>query len=742
MKQMSVARGRPETSSTSRLRVHHRGLAPFVFFFFLSSLCFAAESPSPKNVLVLYSFTARDTFYSLEPLKSAIRSHVRAPVHFEVEYLESERFGIPGYRDSVSEVLHHSYQNDKFDLVIVAAYPALRFAIDYRDRLFPGVPIVFLDVVADRLKGQKLPQGVTGVTTVGDIPGTLDLAFRLFPHTKSVAVITGLSEFEKFWLSAVHKQFRPYADRLKLIDLAGFPPAELLRQVAALPPHTIVLFQLVPVAASQPVIGTYDILAAVSQRFPTFCIFDYCLDRGGIGGSYGLYDQQVPHIGDMAARLLAGEKPENIPVVQTSGARAKVDWRQLQKWNITESALPPGSVVLYRQPTVWERYKAPILFGIFLIVFQALLISGLLSERAKKRKSEASLRESEKRFRVMADTAPSLIWMCDKDGKVTYRSQKRVAFTGGSPESGLGGGWTTYVHPDDLKSVLETRSGALQSREGFSKEYRLRRHDGVYRWMFDIASPRFDATGLFSGFIGSAIDITDQKLATEALEKVSGRLLEAQEKERSRIARELHDDICQRLALLSLELEQVNETSNGSGGPSDTKMTDIRKHCADIASDVQALSHELHSSKLDYLGLVAAIRSFCKEFSKQQGVKIEFTHENVPVHLPRDISLCLFRVAQEALHNAVKHSGVSQFAVHLSYTADHLQLEVRDSGVGFTVGKAMKDAGLGLVSMRERIHLVNGALEIDSTPNQGTRLVARVPLVADVGAAAAAAARA
>jgi signal transduction histidine kinase len=154
------------------------------------------------------------------------------------------------------------------------------------------------------------------------------------------------------------------------------------------------------------------------------------------------------------------------------------------------------------------------------------------------------------------------------------------------------------------------------------------------------------------------------------------------------------------------------------------------------------LSHELHSSKLDYLGLVAAIRSFCKEFSKQQGVKIEFTHENVPVHLPRDISLCLFRVAQEALHNAVKHSGVSQFAVHLSYTADHLQLEVRDSGVGFTVGKAMKDAGLGLVSMRERIHLVNGALEIDSTPNQGTRLVARVPLVPDMDAAAAAAARA
>jgi PAS domain S-box-containing protein len=741
MKQTSVAGGAcPGDAGEQSLAVRW-WMAILIFFFFLGPLCFAAESPAGKNVLVLYSFTEPDTFYSLELLKSTVRSRVRAPVHFQVEYLESARFGIPGYRDSVSEVLRHSYDNDKFDLVLAGAYPALRFAIDYRDRLFPGVPIVFLEVVSQRVQGQKLPPGVTGVTIVVDIPGSLDLALRLLPETKSVAVITGTSEFERFWQAAVHKQFHRYENTLKLIDLAGLPTAELLRQVAALPPHTIVLFQLVPVAASQPVIGTFDILAAVSQRFPTFCIFDYCLDRGGMGGSFNLPNQQGVKAGELAARVLAGEKPENIPVVHTSGARAKVDWRQLRKWNVPESALPLGTIVLYRQPTVWELHKKLILVGIFLIVFQAMLIASLLWQRARKGKSEASLRESENRFRVMADTAPSLIWMCDRNGKITYQSERKVVFTGGTPESELGEGWTVHIHPDDLKSVLDATSHALQRQEGFSKEYRLRRQDGVYRWMFDVASTRFDANGSFAGFIGSAIDVTDQKLAQEALEKVGGRLIEAQERERSRIARELHDDICQRLALLSLELEQADGNSNGSGAQGNTQISDIRKHCADIATDVQALSHELHSSKLDYLGVVAAVRSFCQELSKQQSVDIEFTNDNVSSHLPREISVCLFRVAQEALHNAVKHSGVSRFAVHLWDTANEVQLEVRDSGTGFEVEEVTESAGLGLVSMKERTHLVNGTLSIESKPNGGTKIVARVPLLTDTGSAAATAGR-
>ena len=345
-------------------------------------------------------------------------------------------------------------------------------------------------------------------------------------------------------------------------------------------------------------------------------------------------------------------------------------------------------------------------------------------QRARKRKGETVLRESEERFRVMADTTPSLIWMCDQEGKITYLNDRRLAFTGRDPGVTYIETWTSYVHPDDLKKVLDAESQALRKHEPFSREYRLRRNDGIYRWMFDVASPRMNGDGSFAGFIGSAVDITDQKLAQEALENIGGRLIEAQEKERSRIARELHDDICQRLAMLSLELEQASEGANGSG----VRLMGIQQRYSQVAVDVQTLSHKLHSSQLQYLGIVAALRAFCQECSEQQSVNIDFSHENVPAQLPDDVSLCLFRIAQEALHNAVKHSGKMEFAVHIVGAKGQIELEVRDTGAGFDVNATAKGRGLGLVSMQERVHLVKGFLCLESKADFGTRVIARVPV--------------
>jgi len=331
----------------------------------------------------------------------------------------------------------------------------------------------------------------------------------------------------------------------------------------------------------------------------------------------------------------------------------------------------------------------------------------------------------------MADTTPSLVWMCDSRGRITYLNERRIKFTGRDPDAGYGDTWNAYVHPDDQKNALDEFSQALNDRKPFSREYRLRRSDGVYRWMFDAASPRVNGDGSFAGFIGSAHDVTDQKLAQQALEKVSGQLIEAQEKERSRIARELHDDICQRLALLSMELEQANRVSQQSPEAAKKNMEEIRSHCSEIAGDVQSLSHQLHSSKLEYLGAAAAIRGFCQEFSRQHEVIIEFTENDVPRPLPQDISLCLFRVTQEALHNAVKYSGVGKFAVELTARADEIQLIVRDAGTGFDVEQARKSSRLGLVSMQERVHLVHGNLSVESKPGTGTIVLAVVPLATE-----------
>ena len=229
------------------------------------------------------------------------------------------------------------------------------------------------------------------------------------------------------------------------------------------------------------------------------------------------------------------------------------------------------------------------------------------------------------------------------------------------------------------------------------------------------------------GAVVAFIDITERKLAEAALANVSRKLIEAQEQERTRIGRELHDDIGQRLALLAIELQQLHEDSL-SLPEVRSRMGELQKQISEIATDIQSLSHELHSAKLEYLGIAAAMRGFCKEFAEQQKVEIDFNAHDVPSPLSPEISLCLFRVLQEALHNSAKHSGVRHFEVRLWGTSDEIHLTVKDSGAGFDREAAKESRGLGLISMEERLKLLKGTLSIESQPKRGTTIHARVPL--------------
>jgi signal transduction histidine kinase len=208
-------------------------------------------------------------------------------------------------------------------------------------------------------------------------------------------------------------------------------------------------------------------------------------------------------------------------------------------------------------------------------------------------------------------------------------------------------------------------------------------------------------------------------------------LIEAQEQERSRIARELHDDIGQRLALLIIEVEQLQQNSGDLPAQFRSRMSKLKNQASEIAADIQSLSHELHSSKLQYLGIAAAIAGFCRDFGEQQNVDIDFNTHHLPSPLPSDISLCLFRVLQEALHNSAKHSGTRHFKVRLWGASDGIHLTVSDSGVGFDVKSAAKGRGLGLTSMQERVRLMNGTIMIDSKPMAGTSIHVSVPFTSE-----------
>ena len=363
---------------------------------------------------------------------------------------------------------------------------------------------------------------------------------------------------------------------------------------------------------------------------------------------------------------------------------------------------------------------------------------GVSIDITDRKTAEEALRESEDRFRLVANTAPVMIWMSGTDKLRTYFNTPWANFTGRSLESELGNGWAEGVHPDDLKNCFETYTKSFDRRENFQMEYRLRRYDGEYRWVLDMGVPRLNPNGSFAGYIGSCIDVSERKLAEEVLSNVSRGLIEAHEEERTRIARELHDHINQRLALLEIDLEHLEVSPPHSRAELTAHLHELRQRLSETASEIQAISHRLHSSKLEYLGIVAAAKSFCKELSVRNNVEINFTHDSALRDLPYEISLCLFRVLQEGLQNAVKHSGVRRFDVELRETPTDVELAVSDFGKGFELTAAMTDPGLGLVSMQERVRLVNGTISILSEPMRGTKILVRAPLRPAVEAARAA----
>jgi PAS domain S-box-containing protein len=708
-----------------------------VLFIVLAGACpgsAVGQGPAEKHVLLLFNDHTQDNDAYLDLFASSVRARVAARVTFFQDYVQfpQSSFGQQEYDaflDSRAETLRRRYARVKIDLVIAVAPPALLFSVKYKDRIFPGVPVVFTQV-GTRQFGDKTWPGITGVTVPVGLGETIDLALHLQPDTETVAVITAQ---DPFWVEATHAELLRYSGKVKEIFLFGPPSYELYQKVVALPPHSVVLFHLSPEPRGQPALAGMDLIDAVAARVPTYSAWSrLCLNHGCIGGAYENSTEETSHAAAIAARTLSGEKPDNIPVLHDSDVQVRVDWRALQHWHIPESALPKGSVVLFREPGLWERGRKYFLLGLSIILCQAVLIAGLVWQQAQRRKTEAELRRSEEKFSKSFRHGPLAITIVRAaDGRYVDVNETFEERTGWRRDEVIGRTpleINLWSDPNQrshfLKQVLT--DGGIRDLE-----IPFRRRDGQIRTSLG-SSELIEVSGE-SCILSVIADITERKIAEEALATLSGRLIETQEAERTRIARELHDDINQRLAMVAITLKTLKERVPASEVEIRGLIEDAGTGISDLEDDVQALSHRLHSSKLEYLGLEAAAESFCREISERQDVEIDFRCDGLPEALSDQLSLCLFRVLQEAVHNAVKYSGVGRFEVSLTRESSEIRLRVHDSGIGFEI--ANNGHGLGLTSMRERLKLVKGELVIDSKPRRGTTILARVPLDAELTSA-------
>ena len=716
-----------------------KSLLPIVLFLLLQSSAWA-QAQQVRRILIINEVGT--SYPGINIIDKGIRGSLQdSPYHLEfyTEYMDTMLFPDAADQKLFRDFYIRKYQSRQPDVIITVGSSPLQFMQEAHQKAFPGVPIVFCLPHGSVPGVPELDSSFTGVENDIAAVETIDAALRLLPDTKNVVVAGGTSTYDRKEQAVIKQQLKTFEGRLNIFYLTDLPMTVLLNRLRHLPEHTIVLLT----SFGRDTAGTHFVAGSESgpkivaaANAPVFSLIDIFLNHGEVGGDLSSLDQQGRVVGNLALRMITGEKPQDAPRVKQVTSYM-FDWRALKRWGLHEKNLPPGSIVLNRELTVWKLYKWYIIGGLSLILLEALLIGSLFWQHSRRKEVERELvdtlesaQESEQRFRLVANSAPVMIWMTGADKSCTYVNQPWLKFTGRSFKSQLGNGWTEVIHAEDIQGCLHTYEQSFHRREPFTMQYRVQRYNGDYRWILDTGVPMFNSDGLFVGYIGSAIDITERKLAEEALSSMSRRLIDAQEQERTRIARELHDDINQRIAMLGVELDILQQCPPGSGLGIRKRLLEVSLHLAEIGSEVQAISHRLHSSKLEYLGLAAACKSFCREVAERNKVTIDLKVEDIPA-VSRDISLCLFRVLQESLNNAIKHSGAQHFEARLHGTLKEIQLTVRDHGIGLDPDAAMRGQGLGLISIRERVSLVKGTLLIASKPMEGTEIRVRVPVVAE-----------
>lgn len=589
--------------SHSGILWHRLLLSAAVILLLTQAIASHAQKPV-RRVLILNDFDSVSS-PGIALLDQAIAAGLEtAPYQIELyhESIESTLFPDNASQQRIRDWYHTKYSDRKPDVIITAGPASLRYMLQAHLRSFPNIPIVFCGTTEEMVRHPKLDDDFTGVFAAAQPEKTLLTALKLQPRTSHVFVVGGVGRFERDLEAFAKESFRNYESNLEFTYLTELEMPELLERLKHLPDDSIVYHTAITedAAGSHFIDATQSVPLIVSAaNAPIYVIDDVDLGRGTVGGYLISWEADGRIAGAIAARVLSGAKPKDIPVIKSNNIYM-FDGRAMRRWGLKEEDLPAGSTILFRRLSILERTKWYWISALIILTLSIIAI-----DRRSRRK------------------------------------QLRAA-----------------------------RDAQLQ---------------------------------------------------------LSGLLISSQEKERSRLAAELHDDFSQRLALLALGLENAEEALPDFPRSAKQQIHELINSASEIGADIHTVSHRLHSATLESLGLVPGISALCKEFNGRHGIEINFSSDNIPKDIHSDVALCLFRIVQESLQNLKKHSGAVTAEVKMRGTGDRLCVSIRDEGKGFDT-KANGEPGLGIRSMKERARLVDGQLKIYSEPGKGTRVEVTVPL--------------
>jgi signal transduction histidine kinase len=473
----------------------------------------------------------------------------------------------------------------------------------------------FIDArTADR---SKLPADVTGTVAAFRFSNVMIGARLLVPNLKRLAVVGDPFERQPF-RSQYTQEIQQFSKEVEIIDLSGMAMSEIRKRASTLPDDAAILFTsiyrdvqgTVPYAPAEPV----ALVAEVANR-PIVADNEVLIGLGATGGVVARYDPIARETARLTQRVLNGEKAGDIPFTVGDFAHPTFDWRQLQRFGISDSRLPSGSEVRFRSFGLWEQYRWYIVGAISLIVLQTLFIVGFLVQRARRQAAEIGIRAKESELRV------------------SYQQVSQLA----------------------------------------------------------------------------------------------GRLICAQEEERTRIARELHDDVGQRVASLSIGLSGLKRRVPNSDASARNELSGLQQQTMGLAKDLRDLSHDLHPGALGHVGLVEALRGRCEEINGESDTRVEVEVAEGWSDVPADVELCLYRVAQEALRNITKHAHAKTARIALARQNGPVEMRIADDGRGMPANGSNGQHGIGLLSMRERVRMLGGSFEMESS-SAGTVATVIIPV--------------
>jgi PAS domain S-box-containing protein len=706
-------------------------LAIWIVFLLFPADARTQQPANPKRVLVLYWYN-KDYPWNVNfdrSFQAAMHSARGGPFEYYPEYLESNRF--PGESQSLllRDYLRQKYADRTIDVVVANSDSSLAFLRQYRNELFPNTPIVSITTRRPSSKEVNAGPGLTGVTTLSNHRKTIDLALRLHPDTKEILVISGTLQHDKRLETAAREELQGYEGRVQFSYLTDLSPDELIAKTKTLSRQSLILYIWQQVQDEKGrILETQDILSSIarSASVPIYGMTNLYIGTGAVGGYINTADITGTKTWEIVEQIANGVRARNIPV-QSAPIVPIFDWRQLRRWGILEDALPSESIIRFKEPSLWAQHTEYVLAAIILMTCQAGLIGWLLIERRGRQRAE----EARLKLAAIVESSGDAIIGMSLDGKILSWNIGAELMYGYAASEMIGTEISVIVPPDRIVDAFDNLSKAIRNEYIEHYESVRVKKDGTRIDVSVSLSLIKDVKGRVIAAASIARDISERKRAEQELQQLTAHLLNLQDEERRRIARELHDVTAQNLFMLNMNLSRLQ---GGRVDPLEARdvLGECRKLCDQSLQEIRTLSYLLHPPMLDEAGLVGALRWYVSGYIKRSGIHIEVDVVHEIGRLPSEVETALFRIVQECLTNVRRHSGSSSADIRLKKEEDQVVLQIRDHGRGMaktdsTESDGPVSPGVGIAGMRQRLRQLGGILEIESS-NRGMLVTAKVPI--------------